>query len=111
MTPLFKHPLRMLAHPTRLLILESLSKEEKCVKELHELLEVTQPNVSQHLATLKKRGLVVSHKNGTKRCYHLAKPDMTKGLLALMSRSYPALDPKVLERCRSRKTKPVGKRN
>jgi hypothetical protein len=53
----------------------------------------------------------VSHKNGTQRCYHLAKPDMTKDLLVLMSRSYPALDPKVLERCRSRKTKPVGKRN
>jgi ArsR family transcriptional regulator len=103
--------LKMLAHPTRLLILESLSKGEKCVNELHELLDVTQPNVSQHLAALKKKGLVVSHKNGTKRCYHLAKPDMTKGLLALISRwSYPALDSKGVERCRARKTKLASKR-
>ena len=43
------------------------------MNELHELLDVTQPNVSQHLAALKKKGLVVSHKNGTKRCYRLAK--------------------------------------
>jgi hypothetical protein len=52
----------------------------------------------------------VSHKNGTQRCYHLAKPDMTKDLLVLMSRSYPALDPKDLKRCRSRRAKRAGKR-
>lgn len=92
--------LRILAHPTRLLILESLTGGVKCVNELHELLAVQQPNVSQHLAALKEKGIVVSHKDGTRRCYHLARPAMVKNLLALLRRSYPELDSRALERCR-----------
>ena len=92
--------LKILAHPTRLLILETLSDGEKCVNELHELLDLRQPNVSQHLAALKDKGLVTSHKDGTRRCYHLAKPSLVKTLLGLLQRSYPELDPAELERCR-----------
>ncbi len=107
--------LKVMAHPTRLLILAALAHGEKCVNELHELLDVRQPNVSQHLAALKETGFVVCHKVGTRRCYHLAQSELIKNLLALLRRHYPELGPKELELCRSRGKnmrgrKPGGKR-
>lgn len=77
--------LRVLAHPTRLMILEALTKGIRCVNELQDLLAVPQPNMSQHLAALKQKGLVTSHKDGTKRCYQLPDPALVKKLLSLLA--------------------------
>jgi len=78
--------LRVVAHPTRLMILAELVKGAKCVNDIRDLLEVPQPNVSQHLAVLKESGLVASHKEGVSRCYHLVRPKLVEGLFALMAR-------------------------
>ena len=65
--------LKMLAHPTRLMILEELVKGVKCVNDIEELLEVRQPNISQHLAMLRHSGLVDFYQKGKKRCYFLTR--------------------------------------
>jgi ArsR family transcriptional regulator len=84
--------LRVMAHPVRLMILEELSHGMKCVNDMRDLLKLPQPNVSQHLALLKKRGLILSHKDGSSRCYHLAQPGLVKDLLAWLSRYRAAIN-------------------
>lgn len=78
--------LRIIAHPTRLMILAELLEAEKCVNDIRDLLAVSQPNVSQHLGVLKESGLVASRKDGVRRCYHLVRPVFIRGLLALLAR-------------------------
>lgn len=73
--------LKMLAHPTRLMILQELIKGVKCVNDIEELFEVRQPNVSQHLAMLRQGRLVDFYQKGKKRCYFLAKPELIKTIL------------------------------
>ena len=78
--------LRIIAHPTRLMILAELLKGMKCVNDIRDLLDVPQPNVSQHLAVLKENGLVASRKEGVSRCYRLARPRFIKDLLTNLRR-------------------------
>jgi ArsR family transcriptional regulator len=61
--------LKALAHPTRLKILEMLCDGERCVCEINVLVEIEQSNVSQHLAILKKAGILTSRKEGSKVIY------------------------------------------
>ena len=58
--------LKMLAHTTRLMILEELVMGVKCVNDIEELLNVRQPNISQHLAMLRHGGLVDFYQKGKK---------------------------------------------
>jgi DNA-binding transcriptional ArsR family regulator len=48
--------------------------EETCVSELWNCLEQSQPVVSQHLAVLKRRGIVSSEVQGNKRVYKVSDP-------------------------------------
>lgn len=50
--------LKLLSDKTRLTILALLKEKEMCVCDIVEILETTQPNVSQHLRKLKLGGLV-----------------------------------------------------
>ncbi|MHB9146596.1 MAG: ArsR/SmtB family transcription factor [Symbiobacteriia bacterium] len=56
--------LKTLADPTRLKLLKLVLKEELCVCELQELLQISQPAVSQHVAKLKTAGVVVERRAG-----------------------------------------------
>ncbi|MFA4966084.1 MAG: metalloregulator ArsR/SmtB family transcription factor [Thermoleophilia bacterium] len=47
-----------LANPTRHELMHLLCEEARTPSELAELLEVSRPNVSQHLAVLQREGLV-----------------------------------------------------
>lgn len=47
--------LKLLGHPTRLLVLEELAKGTKCVTDIRDLLEIEQSNLSQHLSLLRRR--------------------------------------------------------
>ena len=62
---------RGLAHPARIRILELLASKELTVQELQDTLELDQPVVSQHLAALRARHLVVARKDGTLAYYAL----------------------------------------
>jgi ArsR family transcriptional regulator, arsenate/arsenite/antimonite-responsive transcriptional repressor len=55
---------KLLADKTRLTILALLKEKELCVCEIVEIMEMTQPNVSQHLRKLKSGGLVHEKKKG-----------------------------------------------
>ncbi len=61
--------LKAMAHPTRINILESLREGERCVCEIIELVDTEQSNTSQHLAQLKKMGIISSRKDGLKVIY------------------------------------------
>jgi len=61
-----------LADPTRILILYALNEQERCVNELADELEVSQPAVSRHLKVLRERGLVLYERQGASVLYSLA---------------------------------------
>ncbi len=65
---------RALGNATRLGILRRVLQEEVCVGELQDQLGCSQPNISQHLAVLRDRGLVAPHRDGNRVCYTLADP-------------------------------------
>ncbi len=60
-----------LADPKRLLIINELRDGERSVTEICESLELPQANVSQHLATLRDKGLVRPRKDGQRVFYSL----------------------------------------
>ncbi len=81
--------LRLLGHPVRLALLEELAKAPKCVADIQDLLEVRQPNVSQHLAVLRQAKIVDYHEDGNVRCYYLLCPHLVRDLMRLLGRDYP----------------------
>ena len=56
--------LKQFANKTRLMVLCSLLKEEKSVTELLEIVGVSQPVVSQHLALLRESQMVATRREG-----------------------------------------------
>ena len=76
--------LKALAHPTRLRILKALINGEMCVKSLWEELGLQQSNVSQHLTTLKSRGIISSRREGAKICCSVVDPRAKEVLQILL---------------------------
>ncbi len=66
--------LKSLAHATRLLIIDELSKGERCVAELTEMVGDDMSTVSKHLSVLKGAGLVRDEKRGAQVYYSLRVP-------------------------------------
>jgi len=81
--------LKALAHPTRLRILKALLNGEMCVKSMWEELDLQQSNVSQHLTTLKSRGIISSRREGAKICYSVVDP-RAKEVLQILLESPPS---------------------
>ena len=68
-----------LADPSRRAIFQSLTRGEVAVKDLTARFDISQPAVSQHLATLKEAGLVNARREG--RCvYYRVQPRGMKPL-------------------------------
>jgi ArsR family transcriptional regulator len=65
---------KAMAHPTRLLILNSLKKKETCVCELRDLVGDDISTVSKHLLVLKTAGLVAARREGNWLHYRLLRP-------------------------------------
>lgn len=65
---------KALAHPGRLLLVDELSRGERCVCELAELLGVEMPTASRHLTQLKHAGIVEDDKRGAQVFYRLVTP-------------------------------------
>ncbi|MGB6337766.1 MAG: metalloregulator ArsR/SmtB family transcription factor, partial [Thermoanaerobaculia bacterium] len=63
--------IKALAHPTRLFLVEELSREERCVCELAEMVGSDMSTVSKHLALLRQAGIVQDDKRGKKVFYRL----------------------------------------
>lgn len=62
---------KAMAHPSRLLMLEAMEDQERCVCELTELVGADQSTVSKHLAVLKQAGLVEDRKDGVMVYYRV----------------------------------------
>lgn len=58
---------KALGEPTRLKIIKLLSSKDLCVCELEEIMQFSQPRISQHLKVLKQSGLVKERKDGQRR--------------------------------------------
>jgi DNA-binding transcriptional ArsR family regulator len=65
---------RALSEPLRLKILNALRERPRNVGELTGLLDCSQANVSKHLATLMRHGLVERSAQGTSAYYRIADP-------------------------------------
>ena len=84
--------LRTLAHPVRLAVLATLCKGPQCVNDLNSLVDISQPHLSQHMAALRRAGLVASHINGPLRCYYVLRPSLAKGLVQLLQQEHPVVE-------------------
>ncbi len=66
--------IKALAHPSRLFIVDELSRGERCVAELTEMIGVEMPTVSRHLSQLKEAGIIADDKRGAQVFYRLRIP-------------------------------------
>ena len=66
--------IKALAHPTRLFMVDELSRHEHCVHELTEKVGADVSTVSRHLAVLKGVGIVRDEKRGLQVFYSLRMP-------------------------------------
>jgi len=66
--------LKALAHPTRLFVVDELSRGERCVNELTDMIGVDTSTVSKHLSILKAAGIVEDDKRGLQVWYRLRVP-------------------------------------
>ncbi|HUI65085.1 MAG TPA: metalloregulator ArsR/SmtB family transcription factor [Bacteroidota bacterium] len=61
---------KALAHPARVAILEFLAKQESCIcGDIVDQIPLSQATVSQHLAELKRVGLIKGAIEGPRVCY------------------------------------------
>jgi DNA-binding transcriptional ArsR family regulator len=65
---------RVLGHPVRVRILELLRDGERSVGDLQGALEIDSSGTSQHLAALRKQGLLESRREGTSVFYRVKDP-------------------------------------
>lgn len=77
--------LRLLAHPTRLAVLQILRIDEECVCHMEAILGLRQAYLSQQLAVLREAGMVVDRRDGWNIYYRLADPRLIPLLDALAS--------------------------
>jgi DNA-binding transcriptional ArsR family regulator len=75
--------LKSIAHPLRLKILCVLGDQEACVQEIVEAVGTSQSNISQHLAILREKGVLVTRKDAN-RVYYRVGDQRTLQLVSMM---------------------------
>ena len=68
--------LRATAHPMRLRIIDELRQGDRCVRDLVALGTINQSNVSRHLATLERAGIISGKRQLNRVVYHLEAPEI-----------------------------------
>lgn len=66
--------IKAMAHPSRLFMVDELSRGERCVCELRDMIGSDISTVSKHLSVLKQAGLVEDEKRGLQVWYKLRVP-------------------------------------
>jgi DNA-binding transcriptional ArsR family regulator len=64
--------LKAFAHPLRLAIVLEVQEGERCVHELTEALDASQPLISQHLKILRQAGALTGRRRGREIAYSIA---------------------------------------
>jgi ArsR family transcriptional regulator len=67
---------KALAHPIRIRILDCVRGGEKGVNELSEILQIEPANVSQQIAILRVRNIVIGRKAGSSVFYSISDPTL-----------------------------------
>ena len=105
----------MLSSPTRLRLLKLVEEEELCVCELACMLGISQPATSQHLAKLRRAGLVRERREGPMALYRAADVAAVFGRAIAAVLDRPAAELPELAEClgrreaaRARRPAPVG---
>lgn len=78
LVPVVAARFRALGDPARLSLLAALHEGERTVGDLVEATGRAQPNVSQHLASLAKAGLVAPRREGQHVYYRIADPHLSR---------------------------------
>ena len=65
------HALKAIAQPLRLKILCVIGDREACVQEIVEAVGTSQSNISQHLAILRDKGVMVTRKDANRVYYRI----------------------------------------
>jgi DNA-binding transcriptional ArsR family regulator len=76
-----------LSNPSRLRIVNLLIESPQCVKDLADVLHLSQSNVSQHLGVLYAAGLVSCQRKGGSSSYSLTIPELYQQLIHCLSSS------------------------
>ncbi len=66
--------LKAMAHPTRLVIIDELLKQELCVRELNEIVGGDMSTISKHLSVLKNASLIIPDKRKNQVFYKIDAP-------------------------------------
>ncbi len=99
--------LKALSNPHRLMIICQLIERERSVGELADLLDLRNSTVSQHLALLRKDGLVAPRRNGQTIWYSIASVP-ARELLMTLYRIYCEPEP-ICEPAAKRRAGPPGR--
>ena len=75
--------LKAISHPLRLKILCVLGDQEACVQEIVEAFGTSQSNISQHLAILREKDVLVARKEAN-RVYYRVSDGRTLQLVGMM---------------------------
>jgi DNA-binding transcriptional ArsR family regulator len=75
--------LKLLANAKRLMILCHLVKSEQTVGEIADLVGLSHSALSQHLAKMRKNGLVLADKRGQQVYYRVGSPEVSAILSTL----------------------------
>jgi len=75
--------LKAISHPLRLSILCVVGAGEVCVQDIVEAVGTSQSNISQHLAILRDKGVLLTRKDAN-RVYYRVGDQRTLQLIALM---------------------------
>jgi DNA-binding transcriptional ArsR family regulator len=78
LVPLVAARFKALSEPGRLRLLVALQPGESSVGELAEAVGRSQPNVSQHLASLSRSGIVAARREGNRAFYRIADPTVLR---------------------------------
>jgi ArsR family transcriptional regulator len=77
--------LKAVAHPVRIQIVAGLINDECNVSMIQERLGLPQSTISQHLAILRRYGIVRARREGVKVCYHVSDPAVRE-LIEILTR-------------------------
>ena len=84
--------LKAISHPLRLKILCVIGPEEVCVQEIVDAVGTSQSNISQHLAILRAKGVLLTRKDAN-RVYYRVGDQRTLQLIGMMREVFCGVEP------------------
>jgi ArsR family transcriptional regulator len=75
---MFETVFKALGEPTRLKIIKLLAGRDLCVCDLEEVMQISQPRISQHLKVLKSAGLGNERKEGQRNICSLNRDQLNR---------------------------------